>query len=216
MKYMVSNIDRPNNTPVYSIHSDLDSFILYNENDISEQVDNNEGQLSLPEQPNQLSNQENDTQNSSSPEVQNSDKYEIDTLWHMSFDGSYGKVGLGAGVWIHKKNEGHSYRLDFQCTNNITEYEALLIGLHLLKDLKASKILVQGNSEVIINKIKGEYLAKNLKLREYRNSSLDLLKTFEKYELNFIPRTQNCLANEFAVLPAIASYPMKIINASSK
>jgi len=90
MKYMVSNIDRPNNTPVYSIHSDLDSFILYNENDISEQVNDNEGQLSLPEQPNQLSNQENDTQNSSSPKVQNSEKSEIDTLWHMSFDGSYG------------------------------------------------------------------------------------------------------------------------------
>ena len=31
MKYMVSNRDRPNNTPIYSIHSNLDSFILYNE-----------------------------------------------------------------------------------------------------------------------------------------------------------------------------------------
>ena len=37
MKYMVSNIDRPNNTPVYSIHSDLDSFILYNEDEINQQ-----------------------------------------------------------------------------------------------------------------------------------------------------------------------------------
>ena len=31
MKYMVRNIDRPISTPVYSINSDLDSFILYNE-----------------------------------------------------------------------------------------------------------------------------------------------------------------------------------------
>ena len=38
MKYMVSSLDRPNNTPIYSIHSDLDSFILYNENDLDEQV----------------------------------------------------------------------------------------------------------------------------------------------------------------------------------
>ena len=35
MKYMVSNQDRPNNTPLYSILSDLDSFILYNEDDIN-------------------------------------------------------------------------------------------------------------------------------------------------------------------------------------
>ena len=42
MKYMVSNIYRPNNTSVYSIHSDLDSFILYNENDIDEQINDKE------------------------------------------------------------------------------------------------------------------------------------------------------------------------------
>lgn len=29
MKYMVSSQDRPNNHPLYSVHSDLDSFILY-------------------------------------------------------------------------------------------------------------------------------------------------------------------------------------------
>ena len=35
MKYMVSNIDRKNNTHMYSIHSNLDSFILFNEDDQS-------------------------------------------------------------------------------------------------------------------------------------------------------------------------------------
>ena len=144
-------------------------------------MNDNEIELSPPEQSNQLSNQENDSQNSSSPEVQNIDKTEIDTLWHMSFDGSYSKAGSGAGVWIHNTNEGHSYRLDFQCTNNVAEYEALLIGLYLLKNLKAKKILIQGDSELIINQIKGEYSAKNPRLREYRNSTLYLLKTFEKY-----------------------------------
>ena len=109
-------------------------------------MNENEGELSPPKQRNQPSNQENDTQNSSSPEVKNRDKSEIDTLWHMSFDGSYGKAGSRAGVWIHNTNEGHSYRLDFQCTNNIAEYEDLFIGLQLLKDLKAKKILVQGDS----------------------------------------------------------------------
>lgn len=42
MKYMVSSQDRPNNTPLYSIHSNLDSFILYNEDGIDEQVNENE------------------------------------------------------------------------------------------------------------------------------------------------------------------------------
>ena len=48
MKYMVRSQDRPNNTPLYSIHSDLDSFILYNEYDINEQVNENEKEICIP------------------------------------------------------------------------------------------------------------------------------------------------------------------------
>ena len=60
--------------------------------------------------------------------------YEKGTLWSVSFDGSFGKTGSGADIWIHNTNEGHSFILEFQCTNNIAEYEALLLGLHILKD----------------------------------------------------------------------------------
>ena len=31
MKYMVSSQERPKNSPLYSIHTDLDSFILFND-----------------------------------------------------------------------------------------------------------------------------------------------------------------------------------------
>ena len=88
--------------------------------------------------------------------------------------------------------------MDFPCTKNIAEYEALLLGLQLLKKLEAQKISILGDSELIIKKIKGEYSARNLRLREYQNTALDLLKTFEKYELIFIPRALNHLANELA------------------
>ena len=76
----------------------------------------------------------------------------------MSFDGSCGKSGSGAGVWIYNTNEDHPYKLDYQCTNNIVEYDALLLGLNLLKDIGANKIYVQGDSELIIKKIKENIL----------------------------------------------------------
>ena len=88
--------------------------------------------------------------------------------------------------------------MDFPCTNNIAEYEALLLGLKFLKQLEAQKISILGDSELIIKKIKGEYSDRNPRLREYRNAALDLLKTFEKYEIIFIPRELNHLANELA------------------
>ena len=37
MKYMVSSQEKPHNYPLYSAHSDLDSFILYNDGDMREQ-----------------------------------------------------------------------------------------------------------------------------------------------------------------------------------
>ena len=85
----------------------------------------------------------------------------------MNFNGSCNKTSAGVGIWIHSINQGYSYKLDFPCTNNIVEYEALLLGLHLLKKLEAKRISVLGDSELIIRQIKGEYSAKNPRLREY-------------------------------------------------
>src|SRR5713226_2346790 len=56
-------------------------------------------------------------------------KQKEEGLWTMYFDGSVVKVGLGAGVYIIspiKDFEIKSYKLTFECTNNVAEYEALL------------------------------------------------------------------------------------------
>jgi len=37
IKYMVSSQEKPHNYPLYSTHSDLDSFILYNDGNVEEQ-----------------------------------------------------------------------------------------------------------------------------------------------------------------------------------
>ena len=50
MKYMVRNIDKPKNPPIYSIQSILDSFILCNEDEITEQDKENIDLISSPEQ----------------------------------------------------------------------------------------------------------------------------------------------------------------------
>jgi ribonuclease HI len=105
----------------------------------------------------------------------------------MDFDGFLSKEGAGVGVWLHnhrnRYSENHSYKLNFQCTNNVVEYEALMLGLKLLKKVGAKKIMVRGDSELIIKKIKGEYVAKHPCLRAYRNVVLDALKCFNEVYL---------------------------------
>jgi ribonuclease HI len=56
-------------------------------------------------------------------------------------------------------------RLEFQCTNNIVEYEALLQGLRKAIDLKARKIKVFGDYEIVIRQVRNtiHFLSSHLK-----------------------------------------------------
>lgn len=76
-------------------------------------------------------------------------------LWHLEFDGSVNKLGAGVGVWVHNLEnnyaEGHAYKLNFKCTNNMAEYEALLLGLKLVKILGSIRVSIIGDLELIVN-----------------------------------------------------------------
>jgi ribonuclease HI len=52
----------------------------------------------------------------------------------------------------------------------------------------ARRITVHGDSDLIINQVKGIYQAKHPRLRAYRNIVLDLLEEFSEYSLSSIPR----------------------------
>ena len=127
----------------------------------------------------------------------------------MNFHGSCTKRTVGVGVWIRNTEsdyaESHAYNLYFKCTNNITEYEALILGLTLLKKLGAHRIAVRGDSKMIIKQVNGEYTTKHPRLRAYRNDTMDLLKTFVEYKLVFVPKSQNIIANGLACLAS--AYP---------
>ena len=55
-----------------------------------------------------------------------------DDMLHMHFDGSHSNEGNGVGIILVSpigKNHNLSYRLEFSCSNNATEFEALLLGI---------------------------------------------------------------------------------------
>ena len=76
--------------------------------------------------------------------------------WCMDFDGAASKEGSGAGVWIRPPSgepKLFSYKLYFDCTNNVTEYEALVLGLRVLKNINAKTIYIYGDSKLVIKKV---------------------------------------------------------------
>jgi ribonuclease HI len=61
----------------------------------------------------------------------------------MFFDGSICNHGQGVGCFImspHGVDHELSVRLEYECTNNQAEYEALLSGLEVLADLEAREV----------------------------------------------------------------------------
>ena len=94
----------------------------------------------------------------------------------------------------------------------MAKYEALVLGLKVLKDLKAKKIYIYGDFELIINQVKGSYQAKHPRLRSYKNLVLDLLESFKQYHLSVIPRKKNSIVDELVVSASVFKihvYPNK-------
>ena len=71
----------------------------------------------------------------------------------MYFDGTSTQSSTGVGVVLispSKKNIHLSYKLDFKTTNNIVEYEALLLGFKATKDMGIMCMKIFGDADLII------------------------------------------------------------------
>jgi ribonuclease HI len=93
-----------------------------------------------------------------------------------------------------------SYKLEFETTNNITKYEALVLGLRVAKDMAIGNLKFLGDSELIINQVKKIYQAKKQRLTQYMNEVWDLVENFFlAFNISFIPREENQKVDSLAL-----------------
>ena len=88
--------------------------------------------------------------------------------------------------------------LNAKYSNNQAEYQALIIGLKMLAYIKAKYIQVLGDSQLIIKQLIGEYNCYNPRLVECYESAVKLLHLFADAVVEYIPRSENGLANDLA------------------
>ena len=74
----------------------------------------------------------------------------------------------------------YAVSLQFSTTNNEVEYEALIIRLKLAKMLMTRRIVIQANSQLIIEQMKGVYEAREDRIKKYLNLVQKLLPSFNK------------------------------------
>ncbi|XP_050365410.1 uncharacterized protein LOC126783920 [Argentina anserina] len=84
--------------------------------------------------------------------------------------------------------------------NPVTEYEALIAGLQLALSTGATSINVFSDSQLVVNQITGSFTAKDEQLAAYLAYATTLLKRFEFYHINQIPRANNARADSLARL----------------
>src|ERR1700759_729773 len=69
-----------------------------------------------------------------------------------------------------------------RATNNVAEYMGLITALQEAKKLGAKKIIIRGDSELIIKQMRGEYRVKNPELRPLYEEAQDLIHQFDKHK----------------------------------
>jgi hypothetical protein len=82
-------------------------------------------------------------------------------------------------------------KLDFSYTNNIAEYEALLLGLRKLKAMGIRRAVLKTNSQVISGHVDKSCKARDLKLEKYLDTVRRLEASFEGFSIKNIPRGEN-------------------------
>ena len=80
--------------------------------------------------------------------------------WKMYFDGSLKLGGAGAGVLLISpdgKQLKYVIQILWQATNNEAQYEALIHGLRVAITLGIKRLLVYGDSTVVINQVNKDW-----------------------------------------------------------
>lgn len=81
-------------------------------------------------------------------------------------------------------------------TNNVAEYRAMLLGIELAKELGAESVELIGDSELIVNQIKGNWKVKQDHLRPLHTKARDELRGLGEWSIRAVRREHNVRADE--------------------
>ncbi|GKV20170.1 hypothetical protein SLEP1_g30327 [Rubroshorea leprosula] len=114
--------------------------------------------------------------------------------WTLYVDGASSSKGSGAGALLIGPDgyrSEHALKFNFDATNNMAEYEALLLGLQLALELKLSAIQVYSDSQLVVNQINSICEVVDPMMVKYVALVAELKCKFQKFCLSKIPRIEN-------------------------
>ena len=74
----------------------------------------------------------------------------------MFFDGAVNSKGSGIGAVLISESGQHfpaTAKLRFQCTNNMAEYKACILGIRMALYMNIQELLIIGDSDLLIQQV---------------------------------------------------------------
>ncbi|XP_012453488.1 uncharacterized protein LOC105775521 [Gossypium raimondii] len=131
---------------------------------------------------------------------------QMDQVWKLNFDGASNAVGNRIEAILVSPSRDHfliASKLDFDCTNNMAEYEACIMGIRAAIEHKIKVLKVYGDSALVIYQLKEEWETKDPKLISYRKMVLELMDEFDDITFCYLPRDENQMADALATLASM-------------
>jgi ribonuclease HI len=80
-------------------------------------------------------------------------------------------------------------------TNNVAEYEGVLLALDLCKELGAARVTLRIDSELVARQIEGRYKVKHPDLMQLHHRVMLRTRMFQSLTVQHVPRKDNAVAD---------------------
>jgi ribonuclease HI len=91
-----------------------------------------------------------------------------------------------------------SVRLEYFCTNNQAEYEAIMLGMQILSSMGVKSVEAFNDSLLVVQQIAGMFQCFDGSLNAYLDQSLEIISLFDDFTVQHATRDENTLANDLA------------------
>ncbi len=113
--------------------------------------------------------------------------------------GSRGNPGPAAAGAVLRTPDGvvvdEASRTIGRASNNVAEYEAVLLGLERARALGATEVELVNDSELIAKQLNGRYKVKHVDMKPLYARAREALGGFDRWSIRSVPRAQNADAD---------------------
>lgn len=103
------------------------------------------------------------------------------------------RLALETGETVAERSESIG-----RATNNVAEYTSLLRALEMAEAIGARAIAIRMDSELVVKQVRGEYRARDPRLRDLLALALERLRTFDAWKIEAVARGENARADALA------------------